>query len=64
MVLCENCLERTDKPQRVPVGHDLGSQRDPYRIERTLCEACAGALVQGEWDVLHDRYSAERRVQR
>jgi hypothetical protein len=64
VILCENCLGTIEEPTNgVPVGHDQGSQRDPYRVHRRLCGECGPALLDGRWDVLHARYCAQRTVQ-
>ena len=63
MTLCENCLENTDA-RPYPVGNERGPQRDPFRIHRVLCEPCREAVENGQWDVVHARYSAERQVTR
>lgn len=49
MKLCDNCLEpAVDAEGRqlpsLPLGHDRGSQRDPYRAHADLCLGCQGCL--------------------
>lgn len=60
--LCDNCLD--DGAKGFPVGHDKGTQRDPYRDHVTLCEPCRDALVAGAFGALHARFRAERTVTR
>lgn len=63
MTLCLNCLEETTQ-RPTPVGHDIGSQRDPNYRTVQLCEVCSDALVDGHFDVLHERYNQERTIRR
>lgn len=62
MMLCLNCLQ--PGAVSVEVGPEKGSQRDPYREKLPLCEECRDALLYGSFDVLHERYSAERTIRR
>jgi hypothetical protein len=69
MKLCDNCLEPGDpeaaRPiEDVPVGHALGSQRDPEQRTIALCGLCAGALCAGDLATLVERHSNERTVRR
>lgn len=60
--LCANCLSVGAKPY--PVGHEKGSQRDPYHTTHDLCEPCSTALEEGWFGVLKERHRAERVVER
>ncbi len=60
--LCLNCLQPGAKA--VEVGPEKGSQRDPYREQLPLCEACTNALLTGDFTVLSTRYSEERMFNR
>lgn len=60
MILCLNCLEVGAKG--VPVGHDKGSQRDPYRESVYLCDPCARALLSGDFVTLAYRNREQRTV--
>ena len=60
--LCVNCLEDDASP--VPIGHDQGLQRDPYRAQIDLCQSCTASLMNGEIDIFNARYSATRLVTR
>jgi hypothetical protein len=67
--VCGNCLTTytASGPNRVrpiDVGPEKGNQRDPYRAVLHLCRLCGDALTAGRWDVLHERYAAERKVER
>lgn len=58
--LCNNCL-KVDA-ESVPIGHDKGGQRDPYRDIVWLCPECSAALHAGDFATLHERYESERTV--
>lgn len=60
--LCLNCLEPGAQP--IPIGHDKGSQRDPYRETLPLCSACEGALLEGRMETFHSRFAISRTVVR
>lgn len=60
--LCGNCLEYG--ADKVDVGPDVGTQRDPERLTVALCQPCRDALLTGAFDVLNERYVAERTVRR
>lgn len=69
MKLCDNCLEpgnlESAHPiQDVPVGKDIGSQRDPERRKVALCGLCADALTAGDWRTIHERYSETNTILR
>lgn len=48
----------------VPVGHDKGHQRDPYRDEIPLCSLCEEDLVLGSLSKFHERYRSNATVAR
>lgn len=52
ITLCLNCLTRTNVTS-VAVGPEKGSQRDPYREHLALCNICAKALLEGDFETLH-----------
>lgn len=62
MNLCLNCLSTGADP--VEVGREKGNQRDPYRDTVALCPPCTAALVDGHFDVLHERFNSDRTVRR
>lgn len=43
MKLCDNCLDDEDV-RPFPLGHDRGTQRDPWRAEVELCKPCRALL--------------------
>lgn len=61
--LCINCMEYTEC-REVPVGHEKGSQRDPYRDTIVLCEPCGGALETPDLATFHSRYVPARELTR
>lgn len=60
-VLCVNCLR--PGAAEVPVG-EFGGQRDLERVEHRLCRGCAEALLLGEFDLLGERRTDRRTVDR
>jgi hypothetical protein len=61
--LCTNCMDY-GCISGVPVGHERGHQRDPYREQILLCSACAGALIRGSLRIFHERYVSSNTVSR
>lgn len=66
MKLCDNCKgigEKTGSwPEAItayPVGHEKGTQRDPYHETVDLCIACRQALSSGNFHELQSRYRTE-----
>ena len=59
-VLCENCL--ADGASAVPVGHEIGNQRDSYRDSLFLCEPCSEALLKHDFFTFAGRFTTERTI--
>lgn len=60
--LCLCCLE--PGAEGFPIGHEQGSQRDPWRQSVQLCETCKTALLAGDFHTLAERQSDERKITR
>lgn len=58
--LCMNCLE--PGAMAYPIGHDQGTQRDPYRTQVDLCTACRAMLEAGHFHLLGKRCVVSRVV--
>lgn len=54
ITLCSNCLT-VGHTGDVPVGHEKGSQRDPYHDTVSLCEECATLLLTSDFTGLAKR---------
>lgn len=60
--VCSNCL--CMGALQVPIGRDVGTQRDSYRLTVSLCLPCAGYLINSNFEMVHESYRATRTMTR